>query len=544
MDKVFGNPRVYLQGVPPSGDLNEYYTKPEMDDILSTNYWTKFEVAQAIAEIQTMDIEVLSELPPISAAQEYTIYLVPAPSSEIGNFYDEYLVINQQFEQVGSTAVDLSDYVKNEQLSGYMPTSGRLMRTGPFTLSGGYQDSQSLFVVTNYGLAAGLQSNAGNYGGAVAVGYKCTAGQYAQVFGSECSSTGLNLNNTLFGFGLSTTYKNKAIYGKYNFDTDNASIIIGCGTAGNDRANAIEIKDDKSIHLLQNTDIDKNLNISGAISCPSGISLNIDGTIGKFVQGYAVGSTEWNNTGTASFAAGTSKVTGTYSFAAGDNNNVQGNYCSALGRTNTVAGLYNIGAGLSNSVAGAYNSVFGYACSAAAQRNYCLVVGNYSYAGDNCQLVTGRYNVTTTGARVTGNGTNTTDRKNIEVLDWDGNLWIAGSISTAGKQNITLSSLSGIVPSEGKVMKFTLSAADEISFDVSSLTANNTVDFELQLIQPSTAVTVTWPSSGIIWGEDGHFSSSNLAPDLTTGNTLYDFSIRWNGTRFLINLAYTEEIGQ
>ena len=202
LDKVFGNPRVYLQGVPPSGELNEYYTKPEMNDILSTNYWTKQEVAQAIAEIQTMDIEVLSELPPIEEAQEYTIYLVPAPSSEIGNFYDEYLVINQQFEQVGSTAVDLSDYVKTEDLSGYMPTSGRIMRTGPFTLNGAYQDSQSLFVVTNYGVAVGLLSNAGNYGGAVAVGYKCTAGQYAQVFGSECSSTGLNLNNTLFGFGL------------------------------------------------------------------------------------------------------------------------------------------------------------------------------------------------------------------------------------------------------------------------------------------------------------------------------------------------------
>lgn len=124
LDKVFGNPRVYLQGVPPSGDLNEYYTKPEMDDILSSNYWTKFEVAQAIAEIQTMDIEVLSELPPIEEAQEYTIYLVPAPSSEIGNFYDEYLVINQQFELVGSTAVDMSQYAMKSDLEGYLPLSG------------------------------------------------------------------------------------------------------------------------------------------------------------------------------------------------------------------------------------------------------------------------------------------------------------------------------------------------------------------------------------------------------------------------------------
>ena len=149
----------------------------------------------------------------------------------------------------------------------------------------------------------------------------------------------------------------------------------------------------------------------------------------------------------------------------------------------------------------------------------------------------------TTSSTVTHGGANPNTAGGFCILDANGSLSIPGNITTAGKQNITLSSLSGIIPSEGKVMKFTLAQAVEISFDSTSLTANNTVDFELQLIQPSTAVTVTFPQ-GIIWGEDGHFSSSNLAPDLTTGNTLYDFSIRWNGTRFLINLAYTEEIGQ
>lgn len=142
LDKVFGNPRVYLQGVPPSGDLNEYYTKPEMNDILSTNYWTKFEVAQAIAEIQTMDIEVLSALPPIEEAQEYTIYLVPAPSSEIGNFYDEYLVINQQFELVGSTTIDMSQYATIDSLSAYLPLSGGEI-SGDLSIKNGIKFRQS-----------------------------------------------------------------------------------------------------------------------------------------------------------------------------------------------------------------------------------------------------------------------------------------------------------------------------------------------------------------------------------------------------------------
>ncbi len=147
LDKAFANPRVYLEGVPPA-DLNDYYTKNEIDSILSSNYWTKYEVAQAIAQVQTMEIIVVEVLPPIEEAQEYTIYLVPSQDQSTGNVYDEYLVINHQYECIGSTAVDLSQYAKIDDLSGYLPLSGG-------TLSG------DLYIPSAY--VSGLIQNGVNY---------------------------------------------------------------------------------------------------------------------------------------------------------------------------------------------------------------------------------------------------------------------------------------------------------------------------------------------------------------------------------------------
>lgn len=126
------------------------------------------------------------------------------------------------------------------------------------------------------------------------------------------------------------------------------------------------------------------------------------------------------------------------------------------------------------------------------------------------------------------------------VLDVNGSLAIPGNITTNGKENITLNSLS-IVPKENKIYKYTLSADSELTIDTTALTASNTVDFELHLVQGATAKAVTWPNS-IVWGENGVFKGSNTAPAINEANTLYAFSIRWNGSILLVNLAYSQEI--
>lgn len=64
----------------------------------------------SIAAIKTFKVVLANELP--SVGEPKTFYLVPSQKSAAQNVRDEYLWINGAWEQIGSTAVDLSDYVK------------------------------------------------------------------------------------------------------------------------------------------------------------------------------------------------------------------------------------------------------------------------------------------------------------------------------------------------------------------------------------------------------------------------------------------------
>ena len=60
----------------------------------------------------------VDELPPINEASANTIYLVARPPSaqEQDNLRDEYILVDDAWEKIGSTAVDLSGYVKSEDI--------------------------------------------------------------------------------------------------------------------------------------------------------------------------------------------------------------------------------------------------------------------------------------------------------------------------------------------------------------------------------------------------------------------------------------------
>lgn len=66
-------------------------------------------ITSAISGITGITFEVVTTLPSTGSAG--TIYLVP--NSGTGqNIYDEYIWVNNAFEKIGSTAVDLSGYVQ------------------------------------------------------------------------------------------------------------------------------------------------------------------------------------------------------------------------------------------------------------------------------------------------------------------------------------------------------------------------------------------------------------------------------------------------
>ena len=66
-----------------------------------------------IETITTSSFEVVDELP-TSNIKTNVIYLAPAQSSGIDNVYDEYIYVNNNWEKIGTTALDLSQYATKE----------------------------------------------------------------------------------------------------------------------------------------------------------------------------------------------------------------------------------------------------------------------------------------------------------------------------------------------------------------------------------------------------------------------------------------------
>ena len=112
-------------------NLTNYYTK--------TNTYTKSEVDSLISAITTLNIEVVQTLP--ATGSTTTIYLVPKTASTNDN-YDEYIYVNNNWEHIGSTEVDLSNYYTKTQtdtlLDGKADTSDIPTKTSDLTNDSGF----------------------------------------------------------------------------------------------------------------------------------------------------------------------------------------------------------------------------------------------------------------------------------------------------------------------------------------------------------------------------------------------------------------------
>lgn len=92
-------------------DLANYYKKTET--------YTQTEVDALISAIVTLDIKVVATLPTTDISRT-SIYLVPSADPQAQNVKDEYINLDgtsSGWELIGSTAIDLSDYVTDTDLA-------------------------------------------------------------------------------------------------------------------------------------------------------------------------------------------------------------------------------------------------------------------------------------------------------------------------------------------------------------------------------------------------------------------------------------------
>ena len=98
-------------------DLVNYYTK--------TDTYTKTEVQALIASVAQFQFEVVDVLPTASAETMGKIYLIPSAHAVTDNVKDEYITILREvegsmtykWEQIGTTAVDLSGYYTKTEIN-------------------------------------------------------------------------------------------------------------------------------------------------------------------------------------------------------------------------------------------------------------------------------------------------------------------------------------------------------------------------------------------------------------------------------------------
>ena len=95
-----------------------YQTAAQVESaITGKGYQTAPQVAAAISAAGHLKRLKVDALPDAGGADAQTIYLVPAEKSDTGNVYDEFMVIDGAWERIGSTQVDLTGYVQEDDLT-------------------------------------------------------------------------------------------------------------------------------------------------------------------------------------------------------------------------------------------------------------------------------------------------------------------------------------------------------------------------------------------------------------------------------------------
>ena len=245
------------------------------------------------------------------------------------------------------------------------------------------------------------------------------------------------------GWGTIASGEGSHAEGKYNISNTTYADVIGNGTSDTKRSNAYVMDWNgnawfagdvytKSTSGKNKDEGSKKLATEEYVNTKLTTNLIDGSSIGSI---RTIGSKEEDSSyilGQYGVAEGyATKASGNYSHAEGNNTNASGYNSHAEGIVTTASGYSSHAEGYYTTASGDYSHAEGWLTIVSgdgshAEGGWTIASGVYSHAQ-------GMFNISnTTYADVIGNGTSDTERSNAYTMDWKGNAWFAGAVTSNG----------------------------------------------------------------------------------------------------------------
>ena len=387
-------------------NLTNYYLKTET--------YTQTEVNNLIGQIKTISIEVVDTLP--ETGEDNKIYLVPKTGST-GDVYNEYIWVNNAWELIGSTQVDLANYYTKEQADNLLSNKQDKITGGATTITSDDLVVGKVLVSNSAGKVAVSDTTSDE------LGYLSGARSNLQSQIDSITTEGgqPNVIEVVQENGTSLEIINKTV----NVIAP-TNLVNGIAKGSLRGVNSTEESD--SYKLGQNAfAIGVSTRASGGGSYAEGEGSLASGD-GSHAEGGATTAS-----GICSHAEGQgTTASGDYSHAEGQSTTASQNGSHAEG-VETEATNGGHAEGFQTKATGDVSHAEGSNTIASGYRSHAEGLGTEAIG--NQQHVQGRYNISDEYlAHIVGNGSEET-KSNAYTLDWDGNAWYAGNVyvgSTSG----------------------------------------------------------------------------------------------------------------
>ena len=204
---------------------------PAETDRIASQKWTNSAIAEAIGQITEFKILIVNQLP--SSGEPYTIYFVPSEDPETGNIYEEYMWLNNKWELLGTTKIDLSNYYNSYEVTGDGSFISGVSASGnkiSFTKSAAGTVSYATNAGTaTYGTNAGTASYATNAGTAARATNATNASSATYATNAGTATKATNADTASYATNAGTAAKATTATNATNADT--ATYATNAGTA-------------------------------------------------------------------------------------------------------------------------------------------------------------------------------------------------------------------------------------------------------------------------------------------------------------------------